>query len=160
MERQSLLRTCPENDTNDRAQVDVSDMQHPIEYMPIFHHVRPSMISKMPPMTNRGWCRCDDADGDVCDDEDDATAVWSCSDGLRSQRWASKSIGARMGSTGRGSIRLSPWRSIESWSQRDRSSLKASSTADGRRRRNRSDERPRRTERKVNGLWLRLREEV
>lgn len=67
----------------------------------------------------------------------------------------SRSIGIATGSTGLGSMRLRPWRSIESPSQRVRSSLKARSTEDGRRRRRASDERRGEEERR-NGLWLRL----
>lgn len=59
------------------------------------------------------------------------------------------------GSTGLGSMRLSPWRSIESSPQRLRSSLRARSTAEGRPRRTTSDER-RAEEGRRNGLWLRL----
>lgn len=67
-------------------------------------------------------------------------------------------IGVGRSTSGRGSMRPRPCLSRESSSQRDRSSRRASSTADGRRRRgsgeNRSEEA---AECRVNGLLLRLR---
>lgn len=88
----------------------------------------------MPPITNRGCCT------------DDRPSHPSRKLVLTRGSWnPARPFKFTFMCTGRGSIRSSPCRSMASPSQRDRSSFSAMSTADGRRRRTVSDERPRRT---------------
>ena len=105
----------------------------------------PSITSKMPPITKRGCCTDTDR-------VSEPTLALEPAGGLRcapsmpilKPKPKLKLIG-RVVSTGRGSIKSNPCRSIAFSSQRHRSSLSAISTADGRRRTIISDERPRRT---------------
>jgi len=69
----------------------------------------------------------------------------------------SVSIAVGMGSTGRGSISPIPRFSIESSLHRERSSLRAKSTVDGRRRRRKDPKRRNLGAQWANGLALRLR---
>lgn len=116
-------------------------------------HARPSITSNIPPITNRGCWGCD------CNCNKRAWA----GDGpglllllllllLFPETFAFKSIGISTGSIGLGSMRLRPCLSTESSSHRQRSSLKATSTAEGRRRRRISEGRLRRIECRLNGL--------
>lgn len=97
-------------------------------------YARPSITSKIPPITNRGCCTS-------------IPRLSRLSAPILRGRWVFcvwKGTSPFI-STGRGSIRSRPARSIASPSQRDRSSFRAMSTAEGRRRRSIRDDRPRST---------------